>query len=164
MEARYEAASPDATYKMQTARDKDEIWITVSKSGILPRCASTMGNTSNVTVSVTSPVRVYVSVPILMKPVMILLLSERKRKSKDPGSCAHTKSLCCHSWESGISRNRHCGWVSVNDNRGTVTILYRCEIRLLNLVCVCACCACMRTRAEDEIVILIVFVTGNRFS
>jgi hypothetical protein len=45
MEARYGAASPDApTYKMQIARDKDGIWITVSKSGILPRCASTMGN------------------------------------------------------------------------------------------------------------------------
>jgi len=45
MEVRYEAASPDAsTHEMQIARDKDEIWITVSKSGILPRCASTMGN------------------------------------------------------------------------------------------------------------------------
>lgn len=74
MEVRYEAASPDvSTHEMQIARDKDEIWITVSKSEILPRCASTMGNVLRGEGGVgegelTSHVHVYVSVLILMIP------------------------------------------------------------------------------------------------
>lgn len=48
------------TYEMQIDRDKDEIWITVSKSGIYFLDARARWETQR-TASVTSLVRVYVS-------------------------------------------------------------------------------------------------------
>lgn len=159
MEARYEAASPDApTYKMQIARDKDGIWITVSKSGILPRCASTMGNARDDERNVARS-RLRVRADLDETGGGLAPRREKGRRRKDPRSCAHTKSPLAARESRGISGNRHRGWVSVSDNRGTVTILYRREIRPADLTCVY-----VRTRAEDEIVILIVLVTGNRFS
>lgn len=54
----------------------------------------------------------------------------------------------------------------MNDNRGTVTILYRRgrSGRLISYARMRAVPLPVRARAEDEIVILIVLVTGNRFS
>jgi len=63
----------------------------------------------------------------------------REREKERRSWKLRTHEISVASRESGISGNRHRGWVSVNDNRGTVTILYRREIRPVNLVCVCAC-------------------------
>lgn len=157
MKARYEAASPNApTYKMQIARDKDGIWITVSKSGILPRCASTMGNARDGERNVARS-RLRVRADLDETGGGLAPPREKERRSWK----LRTRNPRCRSWDRGISGNRHRGWVSVNNNRGTVTILYRREIGPVDLVRVCACA---RARAEDEIVILIALVTGNRFS
>lgn len=93
MEARYEAASPDApTYKMQIARDKDGIWITVSKSGILPRCASTMGNARDDERNVARS-RLRVRADLDETGGGLALRTGRKREGEKIPEAAHTRNL-----------------------------------------------------------------------
>lgn len=93
MEARYDAASPYVpTYKMQIARDKDGIWITVSKSGILPRCASTMGNVRDGERNVArSRLRVRADLDETCGGLRSTPL-EKKRERETILNAAHTKS------------------------------------------------------------------------